>query len=267
MSMGETREPAVSFREVSKNFGGVQALKSIDLDIYPGTVHAFVGENGAGKSTALGIIAGRIQASHGTFTLFGEDRGRWDPRLAARAGVASIYQELTIIPGLTPEANVYLGYPITRNGLLAERRMRAGYVEMCSKLGVAPSTAETAGELSVAEQQLIEIMRAIVREPRVILFDEPTAALAESERALLHELIRSLRRQGLTILLVSHNLEEVLDLSDEVTVFRDGQVVASRPASAWSRPSLVSAMLGHGVDSDGNEALAVLEREPPAHPA
>lgn len=253
--------PAISFRGITKNFGGVQALKGIDVDVLPGTVHAFVGENGAGKSTALGIVAGRIHATAGTFTLFGEKRDRWDPRLATQAGVASIYQELTIVPSLSPHANVYLGHAITRRGFLAERRMKQEYVELCQRWGVSVATASTAGELSVAEQQLLEIMRAITRGPRVILFDEPTASLAQSEREVLHGLVRSLRMQGITVILVSHNLEEILQLSDQITVFRDGDVVSSAPTANWSRPTLVASMLGHASDVPGDSALSALEAE------
>jgi ABC-type sugar transport system ATPase subunit len=173
-------EPAaVAFAGVSKDFAETRALREADLRLASGEVHAFVGENGAGKSTCLGVLAGRIPPSTGEIRLWGEQLRCGDPRAARRAGVVAIYQELTIVPALTAQANVFLGHPLSSRGFLAERRMRARYVELCAEIGVDPAPdGIPAGRMSVAEQQLLEIMRALVAEARVILFDEPTASLA-----------------------------------------------------------------------------------------
>ena len=236
--------PIVSVRDLEKSYGGIKALKGVTFDVHRGQVHALMGENGAGKSTALGVIAGRIERTAGELVVDGEARAHWDPRVAAGNGVASIYQELTVVPDLSPAANVFLGRPLVRAGFLRERAMRNEYLAACRRLGVNAARTRTAGELSVAEQQMIEIVRALVLRPRVILFDEPTASLAEAERAAFHRLVRQLRDEGLAIVLVSHNLDEVLDLADHITVFRDGRLIESRTASTWDRSKLVAAMLG-----------------------
>ena len=246
---------AVRYDAIGKRFGATQALRDVDLELAEGQVHALVGENGAGKSTCLGLLAGRIAPSAGAISVFDEEIDYGDPRACRRAGIAAIYQELTIVPALTPQANVFLAGPLAQHGFLSEGQMRARYLQLCERIGVAaaPKNAR-AGELSIAEQQLLEIMRALVAEAKVILFDEPTASLALPERAALLRLMANLRDQGTTLVFVSHNLDEVLQISDTITVFRDGQLVASRPTIAWTKTELVQTMLG-------GEATAAVLRE------
>lgn len=236
---------ALRYANVSKRFGATQALRNINLELQGGQIHALVGENGAGKSTCLGLLAGRISPSSGTISVFGNEIDYGHPRACRQAGVAAIYQELTVIPTLSPQANVFLSEPLARRGVLSEREMRERYVRLCARVGVAaaPRTVR-AGELSIAEQQLLEIMRALVSEAKVILFDEPTAALALVEREALLKLMTELRGQGKTLVFVSHNLDEVMQVSDTVSVFRDGQLVASRPTRGWTKTTLVQSMLG-----------------------
>jgi ABC-type sugar transport system ATPase subunit len=257
---------AARFTEVTKRYGATEALKGIDLEIRAGTVHALVGENGAGKSTALGVIAGRISPSGGRVELFGDEIPYGRPRALRSAGVAAVYQELTIAPLLSVEANVFLGQPDARLGFLKGRDMRKRYLELCKALGVAPQPRGThAGRLSVADQQLLEIMRALVRNCRVILFDEPTASLAVPEREALYGLMRRLRERGITLVFVSHNLEEVLMLADAITVFREGRRMRTAPRAEWSKASLVGAMLGDTGDARISEGL--LDRtQPQAEP-
>jgi ABC-type sugar transport system ATPase subunit len=163
--------------------------------------------------------------------------------------VVAIYQELTIVPALSAEANVFLGQTLSRAGFLAERDMRTRYEELCDQVGVRAVSPRThAGSLSVADQQQLEILRAVVSEARIILFDEPTASLAVSEREALYRLIKGLRESGVTIMFVSHNLDEVLELSDVVTVFRDGELTASERRTQFTKPSLVRAMIGQKGD-------------------
>ncbi|WP_035740960.1 sugar ABC transporter ATP-binding protein [Parafrankia elaeagni] len=240
---------AVVVSKLVKTFGRSQALRGVDLRIEAGSVHALVGENGAGKSTALGVIAGRVSKSSGDVSVFGHELRGGHPRFARAAGVFAIYQELTIIPALTVEANLFLGHPLARFGLLSEREMRVRYLELCGRVGVAAQPPHTlARSLSVAEQQMIEILRALVTEARIILFDEPTASLASSEREALFSTIRRLRADGVTVVLVSHNLDEVLAISDHITVFRDGAVVADGPRVEFTKASIIDAMLGKQVD-------------------
>ena len=236
---------AVRFAGVSKHFAATRALQDADFTLESGKVHAFVGENGAGKSTCLGVLAGRISPTSGEVHVCGEELSYGDPRACRQAGVVAIYQELTIVPALTAHANVFLGLPLSKRGFLSERRMRQRYVELCEEVGVQPAPdGVPAGHLSVAEQQLLEIMRALVSDARVILFDEPTASLALQERAALLRLMDRLRSNGLTLVFVSHNLDEVLDIADTITVFRGGLVVARADRSGWNKGRLVREMLG-----------------------
>ena len=255
---------AARFTEVSKRYGATQALKSIDLEVEAGSIHALVGENGAGKSTALGIMAGRVAPSSGRVDLFGEEISYGHPRSIRESGVVAIYQELTIAPLLGVEANVFLGQPRSHFGFLQKREMRSRYVELCEEVGVAAKPPGTrAGALSVADQQLLEIMRALVRNSRVILFDEPTASLAVPEREAFYKLMLGLRERGITIVFVSHNLEEVMMLADAITVFREGERMQTALREGWSKGTLVRTMLGDKGDSRvEGEMLAPAELRP-----
>jgi ABC-type sugar transport system ATPase subunit len=240
-------EVALAFRRVEKRFGATIALRDLDLDVRTGTVHGLVGENGAGKSTCLGLAAGRLAPSRGTVEAFGQPLAAGQPRRAREAGIAAIYQELTIVPAMTAEANVFLGASLTQSLRLSARVMRQEYVRHAELLGVRAWPGVRAGNLSVADQQLLEILRAIVKDARIILFDEPSAALAPAEKEVLFEAVEGLKQAGVTMMFVSHDLDEVLRIADDVTVFRDGMLRASAPARDWTKPSLVDAMLGRSL--------------------
>ena len=239
-----TTVAAVSVEGVDKSFGAARVLRDIHLDLTPGEIHAFVGSNGAGKSTLLGVLAGRLSATAGGVKVFGTDLEPGSPRASRAAGIAAIYQELTIVPALSAQANVFLGHEMVTGTVLDERGMRQAYQDLCQSLGVACRRDVSAGTLSVAEQQMLEIMRALTLDARLILLDEPTASLAEAERATLLSLMGKLRERGVTQVIVSHNLEEVLAIADRVWVFRDGELTETRPAGEWSKQALVEAMLG-----------------------
>jgi ABC-type sugar transport system ATPase subunit len=265
---GPAKGHAVRLAGLEKRFGGVRALKGIDLTIGAGQVHALVGENGAGKSTCLGVLAGRVTPDSGEVEVFGQAASLGSPKGARQRGVASIYQELTIVPDLSTQANVFLGTDRKRLGFLREREMTANFDRLCSELGVDFKADRPAGELSIADQQLLEVMRALTLDPQLILFDEPTAVLAPREREVLYRIIRSLREEGRTVVFVSHNLEEVMQLSDQVTVFRDGELVESRPVAGWTKDSLVEAMLDEDLSEQQRAAAerpsSVREDGPPA---
>jgi rhamnose transport system ATP-binding protein len=244
MTSRDTAAPAIAATELTKRFGAFKALDRASLNVAAGTIHALVGENGAGKSTVLGALAGRITVDEGQIAIFGHRIDRLTPRIARRMGVAAIYQELTILPTLTACANVYLGQNLSVAGTRRDAAMRVCFEALCERLGVSIGARVRAGNLSVADQQMLEIMRALESRARIILLDEPTASLVQSERDSLFQLMRELRASGVTMVLVSHKLEEVLDLADEVTVYRNGKVVSSSPVGAWSKQTLVSAMLG-----------------------
>jgi ABC-type sugar transport system ATPase subunit len=227
----------------------VRALEEVDLDIVSGEVHGLVGENGAGKSTLLKILTGAHEPSTGTIELFGEEVELTDPKAARRHGITAVYQELTVVPSLSAAANVFLGQERRSAGVLQDRRAeRKRFLELCRTMDVEIDPNATAGALSIADQQTLEIMRGIESAARVLVLDEPTASLALHERHALYRTVRSLRAHGVTIVLISHDLEEVLQLCDAVTVLRDGRLVETRPAAAWSKQQLIAAMLGEEAD-------------------
>lgn len=236
---------AASLSHVSMRFGAVVALRDVDVQVAGGTIHAFVGANGAGKSTALGLLAGRFVPTSGQVELFGSAAHAGHPRAVRRAGVATIYQELTIVPDLGAEANVFLGNPSAKGGFLARRAMRSAYEEMCARFGVPPvPPGVTAGRLSLAQQQQLEIMRALVGDVKLILLDEPTASLGMSERRALLESMKRFRAGGITMVFVAHSLSEVLEVSDVITVFEGGRAVKTAPRAEWTRGSLIAGIVG-----------------------
>jgi ribose transport system ATP-binding protein/rhamnose transport system ATP-binding protein len=232
---------------VHKRFGGTHAVRGVDITVPAGTVHALVGENGAGKSTVLGMLTGRVSADEGSVEIFGARLTGGDPRESRGQGLAAVYQELTLVPALSAAANVFLGDPITSRGLLGERAMRARFVELCRDFDITIAPDTPARDLSISQQQFVEIMRGVRADSRVLLLDEPSAALAEAERETLYRILDRLRSRGTTIVFVSHNLDEVLALSDGVTVLRDGEVIDSRRRADWTKESLIRAMVGRDV--------------------
>jgi ABC-type sugar transport system ATPase subunit len=240
-----TDELAVVLEAAGKRFGSVVALDGATLALEPGKVHAFVGQNGAGKSTCLGLIAGRISASAGSVTVCGSRYpSNATPQVARRAGATAIYQELSIIPAMSALENAFISRMDARAGIVDFRPLRREFADICDRLGVRIEPDAPAGRLSLADQQMLEIIRALLLRSRVLLLDEPTAALAPDERAALFSVMRDLRSDGVCLVLVSHYLDEVLEHADSVTVFRDGRVVETRDAKDWTEAGLVRCMLG-----------------------
>lgn len=234
----------VRLRHVSKSFPGVQALRDVSFELLAGEVHGLVGANGAGKSTMIRMLSGASTPDSGEIEVGGAPLVNDDPRHLRAAGISAIYQELTIIPEMTALSNAFLGGAPTRWGLTDLARMRARYAELSSWMGVSVGPNVKAGTLAIASQQMLEIMRAVLAEGRVLIMDEPTAPLGPFERERLYDLIRRLRSRGVAIIFISHDLDEVLRLCDRISVMREGRLVATRPASSWSKDSLVQAMLG-----------------------
>lgn len=261
---GRSGDPFIVLENASRNFGANRAVRDVNMVLARrGKVHALVGENGAGKSTCLGLAAGRLPTSSGHVVVAGERLSRNPLRESRRHGVRAIYQELTVLPALSPQANVFLGQERARGGWLRERAMREEYERLCDQLGVRPVISSRSRHLSVAEQQMLEILRAVASDASAILFDEPTAALAHAERDSLFRAIADLAQKNIAVAIVTHNLEEVLNHSDDATVMRDGAVVDARSASEWTKNELVAAMLGDARSS----TLEVRFRERPPAPA
>lgn len=232
-------------RGLCKSFPGVRAVDDVSLSLMRGEVHGLVGENGAGKSTFVKMLSGARSPDAGEIFMDGRAVQISTPVAARMLGVAAIYQEPNIVPRLSPVANMFLGQvPSRLRWLRDERAMRQRFRHWCEVLGVELPETGPAARLSIGAQQSVEIMRALERDARVIIMDEPTAALSRVEVAALHRAIDVLLRRGAAILLISHKLEEVIELSEVITVMRDGRKVTETRAAETDVGSLVDAMLG-----------------------
>ena len=241
--------PLISLRGISKSFEGVHALTDVSVDIQPGTIHAIVGENGAGKSTLGKIMAGVYHADAGQMLLDGQAVALASPRQALVHGITIVAQEIALVGTRSVIENVYLGSeshtgPFVRTGTLRRR-----FADLVAETGVNVDGNALVDRLSIADQQKVEILRAIARNADVIVMDEPTARLATHEAETLMAILRRLREQGKTIIFVSHFLDEVLSVSDHVTVLRDGRKVADDVASELTATQLITTMVGRSLDA------------------
>lgn len=241
--------PILRCSGIGKRFGETWAVSPLDLRIDRGRVHALVGENGAGKSTLLGMICGRLSPTVGRVEIEGHQLKAGRPRQAQRLGVSAVYQEMTLVPTLTALQNVFLGHESTRFGIVRSSGMYQRFAELCDVFGISIDADALVSGLPIAQQQMLEILRAIESDAKVLVLDEPTAALAETERARLHDAIRTLRSRGTTIVLVSHHLDEVMALSDDITVLRNGRLIRSAPRSTWTRAGLIASMIGRDLST------------------
>ncbi|OKI74102.1 sugar ABC transporter ATP-binding protein [Micromonospora sp. CB01531] len=233
---------------ITKSFLGVPVLRGVDLELRGGEVHAVMGENGAGKSTLLKVLAGVHRPDGGTIEVDGAEMSFAGPTDAQRAGIAIIHQEFTLLPHRSVAENVYLGREPVRRMQVDRRRMMADTRELLDWLGEdGIDPADTVSSLSVAQRQVVEIVKALSTDARVLGMDEPTAALADHEVELLYDLVRRLRERGIAILYVSHRMREVFDLSDRITVLKDGQFVTCAPTSELTSEDLVRHMVGRDL--------------------
>ncbi len=237
--------PIVRVRDLVKAFGGVQALKGVDLEVYPGEVHGLVGANGAGKSTLIKILAGVEQPDGGVIELDGRPTAIPDPQRSTALGLSFIHQELNLVPHFSAIENMTLGLTKpARLGLIDWRRVQVEVERVAERLGIEFPLDTPTAELSVAEQWTLSIGRALIRRARLIAMDEPTASLSAEESDRLFHVIRELSGHGISILYVSHRLDEVLALCDAATVFKDGRRVLHQPRSEMTRASLVRGIVG-----------------------
>jgi simple sugar transport system ATP-binding protein/ribose transport system ATP-binding protein len=238
----------VELRGVGKTFGAIAALDAIDLAIERGSIHGLVGENGAGKSTLGKIIAGVYRPDEGELWVDGRRASYFSPRAALADGVTLIAQEPTLVPRRSVLENVFLGIEHGRAGVVDGRALRRRWARLVEDVGFSLPPNAPAGSLRVADQQKVEVMRAVAREARLIVMDEPTAALTADEGERLFETVRELRARGTTIVYVSHFLAEVLALVDTVTVLRDGRLVRTAATADETPQTLVNAMLGRSIE-------------------
>ncbi|WP_026923649.1 sugar ABC transporter ATP-binding protein [Glycomyces arizonensis] len=248
--------PVLAMRGIDKAFLGVPVLRSVDLDIEPGEVHALVGENGAGKSTLMKILAGVHTADAGTIELHGRAVSFTHPLQAQHAGIATVFQEFNLLPELSVAENLHLGREPRRRGLIDRRAMAERTAELLADLGVDDlAPAAKAGTLSVPRRQIVEIARAMSQGADLICMDEPTAALADAEVELLYRLVERLRDKGVSVLYVSHRLREIFDLCDRITVLKDGERVATVDTPDITPDELVTAMVGRRIEAVFPEPL------------
>lgn len=245
----DTPQLLVELRGVGKSFGGLSVLRDIDLLLEPGSVHALVGENGAGKSTLSKIISGVYTVESGELLVDGETVHFGSPREALDRGIATIAQELALVPELSVAENVFLGREPRRLGFVDRRALRREYLAVAERTGFELNPDALVGGLRTADQQKVEILRALARGASLIIMDEPTAALSAHDTELLHGVVKQLAASGHTVLLISHFLSEVLELADTITILRDGQLIRTAPAADETESTLIEGMLGRSLGS------------------
>ena len=237
---------ALRMEGIDKRFPGVHALDDVSFEVGAGSVHALVGENGAGKSTLMKLLSGSLQKDEGRIEIDGEEVEFRTPGNAQEKGVSMIYQELTVIPYRSVAANILLGRePRTFAGLFIDYpELHRQAAELLERIDVAVDPTEAVGRLSIAQQQMVEVAKALSLDAKIIIMDEPTSSLTERETATLFRLIRELKRQGITVIYISHRLEEVFEIADWVTVLRDGKSVHSSAVSEVDSDEVVRLMVG-----------------------
>ncbi|QOZ38208.1 sugar ABC transporter ATP-binding protein [Bradyrhizobium sp. CCBAU 53421] len=239
-----TREPVLRITNGSKIYGGVHAIEGVNFDLYPGEVHALVGENGAGKSTLCKAIAGAINLTSGDYLLDGKPANFEQPRDALDAGICMVYQETSLVPTMTAAQNIELG---NEKLLTRFRTLNIQAQQLLQSLNFHVDPATPVALLGTAKKQMVEIARAIYNKARIIIFDEPTASLTPEEIVHFFHLVRDLRARGVSIIYISHALEESLQIADRITVLRDGKLVITAPAKQLTRDALVQHMVGREV--------------------
>ena len=243
--------PLLEVRDIEKTFPGVRALSGVSFEVRAGEVHALLGENGAGKSTLIKIISGVYEPDSGSILIGGRETRFTSPEDAKRAGVATIYQELLLFPELTVAENIFLGHaPRAGMGRIDWSAMRARAEALLASLEIDDLAAnQVVGALSVGNRQRVEILRALSHDARILIMDEPTAALTESDVTRLFDIVRRLRARGVGIVYISHRLDEIFAIGDRVTVLRDGAYVGARNVADTNASELVQMMVGRRIDN------------------
>ncbi len=247
----ESDAPLLELSDISKSFGGVQALRGVDFTLKAGEIHGLVGENGAGKSTLMKIIAGVHTDYTGTIKIEGKEVRFRSARDALNAGVGMVHQELSIVPDLSIAENVFLGAQPTSGGIIAWKRMVSEARAHLAGLGIDVDPRERMGSLSIGLQQLIEIARVIFSGARIIILDEPTSALSPPEVERLFEVLRRLKADGSSFIFISHFLDDILKISDEITIFRNGRKIVSSPTEGIDKLWVIERMIGVGHEELG----------------
>jgi len=246
----QVEQPLLRLRGVTKAFPGVLAISHADLDVLPGEIHALVGENGAGKSTLIKVATGAHAPDEGEIAFAGKTVRLAGPLDAQRQGLAAIYQEFTLVPALSVRENLFLGREPVRRGRIDQAEERRRSREIFADLNIPIDPEERTERLTVAQQQLVETARALLADARLLIMDEPTAALTPSEVDRLFEILHRLRAQRRGILFISHRLDEVLRIADRVTVMRDGETLGTWSTAELTRDRLIERMVGRSLEQE-----------------
>lgn len=244
------RTRILAIKNIVKNYPGVQALKDVSLDLRKGEVHAIVGENGAGKSTLIKILTGAEKPDRGTIVIDGTSYKELTPAAALGEGIAAIYQEFTLVSSLSASDNVFLGNFYQKGPVLDRKRMKRHAAKLFARLGVNIDPSTSVERLTTGYQQIVEIAKAIARNARILIMDEPSAPLTASEVDAMYQIVDSLRSEGITVIYISHRLDEVYRLADRVTVLRDGERVATRETNETTRSELIKLMVGRELTTE-----------------
>ena len=241
-------EEILKVSHISKSFSGVSALNDVSLTIKAGEIHCLIGENGSGKSTLIKIIAGVYEPDEGEIVINGHHYSKLSPIESIREGIQVIYQDFSLFPNLTVAENIALNYQLERNKNWVDwGNVRKIAQNALDRINVKLNLDALVGEMPVADKQLIAISRALLQDARLIIMDEPTTALTQKEVSSLFSVIKDLQKQGISILFVSHKLNEVLDISERTMVLRNGQIVVDADASEFDTKKMVYYMTGHHV--------------------
>jgi simple sugar transport system ATP-binding protein len=237
--------PIIRLENTTKRYGGIAALDGVSFDLNAGEIHALAGENGAGKSTLCKLIAGVVAPSEGVLRVDGSVVNFTTPKDASRRGISMVYQETSLVPQLTVAQNIVLGRERTFNSV---RKVRNAARQVLQRLNFNVDPTQLAGSLSAAKRQMVEIARAVLNDARVIILDEPTAALTPEETEHLFELMKSLKKRGVAMIFISHALEEALTYADRISVLRNGRLIATGPAADFDRARLIHHMIGEELE-------------------
>lgn len=247
--------------DISKSFGGNHVLRGVDFDVRAGEVHALIGENGAGKSTLTKIIAGVHHADSGRVVFDGQEVAFRDPGHAVRAGISTVYQELNLIPYLDCASNIALGREPRKALVMRESEARAQAAKALQEIGSHAGPTTMVSSLTTGERQMVEIAKALAADARLIIMDEPTAALSSGEIERLHQSIRRLTDRGIAVIYISHKLDEVFRIADRLSVMRDGRLLATLEPAEFDRDRVVSMMLGRDLEAERREIESELSAE------
>ncbi len=252
----------LTMKDIEKSFVGVHALKGVNLEVKKGEVHALMGENGAGKSTLMKVLTGIYSKDSGIITYEGKEVEFVNPKEAQDAGIAIVHQELNMMNHLSVAQNIFIGREMMNGKLINDKKMNAEAAKLFKKLNIDIDPDSVMGDLTVGRQQMCEIAKAISKDVKIIVFDEPTAALTESEIAELFKIIRELRKKNLGIVYISHRMDEIKVITDRVTVMRDGEYVGTLITENSTKDDIINMMVGRTIYEDPKEKSNVPKDAP-----